>query len=125
MPFKKTIFFPLYVEYVGEIFNPHPHIPHMHIIRIIRIFRIRMANPNPDRLEHVDYLGQFDHLNHQDYQITTTMKLILIQSYSDHLHHQHYLIAETSMHTTFDAATYWPAGHFVTNVIYFSQFNNQ
>ena len=80
---------------------------------------------HPDRLEHVDYLGQFDHLNHQDYQITTTMKLILIQSYSDHLHHQHYLIAETSMHTTFDAATYWPAGHFVTNVIYFSQFNDQ
>ena len=47
MPFKKTSFFPLYVEYVDEIFNPHPHthIPHM---RIIRIFRIRMANPNQD-----------------------------------------------------------------------------
>ena len=41
LPFKKTSFFPLYVEYVDEIFNPHPHphIPHM------RIFRIRMANP--------------------------------------------------------------------------------
>ena len=35
LPFKKTIFFPLYVEY--------PHIPHM---RMIRIFRIRMASPN-------------------------------------------------------------------------------
>ena len=46
MPFKKTSFFPLYVEYVDEIFNPHPHIPHMRIIRIFRIFRIRMANPN-------------------------------------------------------------------------------
>ena len=33
------------MEYVDEIFNPHPHIPHM---RIIRIFRIRMANPNVD-----------------------------------------------------------------------------
>ena len=43
LPFKKTSFFPLYVEYVDEIFNPHPHIPH---IRIIRIFRIRMANPS-------------------------------------------------------------------------------
>ena len=46
LPFKKTSFFPLYVEYVDEIFNPHPHIPHMRIIRIFRIFRIRMANPN-------------------------------------------------------------------------------
>ena len=45
MPFKKTRFFPLYVEYVDEIFNLHPHIPHMSIIRIFRIFRIRMANP--------------------------------------------------------------------------------
>ena len=43
--FKKTSFFPLYVEYVDEIFNPHPHIPHM---CIIRIFRIRMANPSLD-----------------------------------------------------------------------------
>ena len=50
MPFKKTSFFPLYVEYVDEIFNPHPHphIPHMRIIRIFRIFRIRMANPSLD-----------------------------------------------------------------------------
>ena len=40
LPFKKTIFSPLYVEYVDEIFNPH--IPHM---RIIRIFCIHMANP--------------------------------------------------------------------------------
>ena len=48
MPFKKTNFFPLCVEYVDEIFNPHPHphIPHMLIIRIFRIFRIRMANPS-------------------------------------------------------------------------------
>ena len=46
LPFKKTSFFPLYVEYVDEIFNPHPHIPHMRIIRIIRIFRIRMASPS-------------------------------------------------------------------------------
>ena len=46
MPFKKTSFFPLYVEYLDEIFNPHPHIPHMRIIRIFRIFRIRMANPS-------------------------------------------------------------------------------
>ena len=48
MPFKKTSFSPLYVEYVDEIFNPHlhPHIPHMRIIRMFRIFRIRMANPN-------------------------------------------------------------------------------
>ena len=46
LPFKKTSFFPLYVEYVDEIFNPHPHIPHMRIIRIFRIFRIRMANPS-------------------------------------------------------------------------------
>ena len=29
LPFKKTSFFPLYVEYVDEIFNPHPHIPHI------------------------------------------------------------------------------------------------
>ena len=43
MPFKNNIFFPLYVEYVDEIFNPH--IPQMRIIRIFRIFRIRMANP--------------------------------------------------------------------------------
>ena len=48
LPFKKTSFFPLYVEYVDEIFNPHPHIPHMRIIRIFRIFRIRMANPIQD-----------------------------------------------------------------------------
>ena len=47
MPFKKTSFFPLYVEYVDEIFNPHPHphIPHMRIMRIFRIFRKRMASP--------------------------------------------------------------------------------
>ena len=51
LPFKKTSFFPLYVEYVDEIFNPHPHIPHMRIIRIFRIFRIRMANPNCQRLQ--------------------------------------------------------------------------
>ena len=36
------------MEYVDQIFNPHPHIPHMRIIRIIRIFRIRMANPDPN-----------------------------------------------------------------------------
>ena len=51
LPFKKTSFFPLYVEYVDEIFNPHLHlhILHMRIIRIFRIFRIfriRMASPN-------------------------------------------------------------------------------
>ena len=48
MPFKRASFSPLYVEYVDEIFNPHPHphIPHMRIIRIFRIFRIRMASPN-------------------------------------------------------------------------------
>ena len=39
MPFKKTNFFPLYVAYVDQIFNPH--IPQM---RIIRIFHIRMAS---------------------------------------------------------------------------------
>ena len=53
LPFKKTSFLPLYVEYVDEIFNPHPHIPHiphMRIIRIFRIFRIRMANPNQDAI---------------------------------------------------------------------------
>ena len=43
LPFKKAHFFPLYVENVDGIFNPHPQIPHM---RIIRIFCIRMANPN-------------------------------------------------------------------------------
>ena len=32
MPFKKTSFFPLYVVYVDENFNPHPHIPHIRII---------------------------------------------------------------------------------------------
>ena len=51
MPFKKTSFFPLYVEYVDEIFNPHPHIPHMRIIRIFRIFRIRMASPSTNTSE--------------------------------------------------------------------------
>ena len=51
MPFKKTNFFPLYVEYVDEIFNPHPHILHMRIIRLFRIFRIRMANPNTNTKE--------------------------------------------------------------------------
>ena len=43
LPFKKTSFSPLYVEYVDDIFNPHPHIPHM------RIFRIRMANPSSQK----------------------------------------------------------------------------
>ena len=49
LPFKNNIFFPLYVEYVDKIFNPH--ILHMRIIRIFRIFRIRMANPSPNSLE--------------------------------------------------------------------------
>ena len=62
MPFKKTSFFPLYVEYVDEIFNPHPHIPHMRKIRIFRIFRIRMANPTSLTLQAC-----------QDYDVNTSL----------------------------------------------------
>ena len=62
MPFKKTSFFPLYVEYVDEIFNPHPHIPHM---RIIRIFRIRMANPSIRALSKIVGGGKYIDLNRE------------------------------------------------------------
>ena len=73
MPFKKTSVFPLYVEYVGEIFNPHPHIPHMRIIRIIRIFRIRMANPSMVK-DHEKY----DFFPHPSLIIIIEIKLALV-----------------------------------------------
>ena len=75
MPFKKTIFFPLYVEYVDEIFNPHPH-PHIPHMRIIRIFRIRMANPN---YHHEEPAGK----KHLELHVPSTQHLHLKRKLSD------------------------------------------